>query len=137
MGRVLAFDYGKVRVGVAATDPMQIIASPVDTISAPQIFDFIDKYLSENDVEVFVVGMPYQMDNSLSENAERLKEFSGKLKYKYPAIPLVYIDERFTSKMASNAILQSGKKKKDRQNKGLVDKVSAVIILQSYMEQKK
>jgi len=132
--RLMAFDYGTKRIGVAVTDPMQIIATALTTIHPQDIWTFLTDYLQTEQIETFVVGKPKQLDGSDSESASHVVGFMRKLKKTYPIIPVVEIDERFTSKMASAAIAQSGKKKKDRQQKGLVDTVSATIILQSYME---
>jgi len=132
--RLMAFDYGTKRIGVAVTDPMQIIATALTTIHPQDIWTFLTDYLQTEQIETFVVGKPKQLDGSDSESASHVVGFMRKLKKTYPTIPVVEIDERFTSKMASAAIAQSGRKKKDRQQKGLVDTVSATIILQSYME---
>ncbi|PUV23328.1 MULTISPECIES: Holliday junction resolvase RuvX [Sphingobacterium] len=132
--RLMAFDYGTKRIGVAVTDPMQIIATALTTVHPQDIWTFLTDYLQTEQIETFVVGKPRQMDGSDSESASHVVGFMRKLKKIYPAIPVVEIDERFTSKMASAAIAQSGKKKKDRQQKGLIDTVSATIILQSYMD---
>ncbi len=132
--RLMAFDYGTKRIGIAVTDPMQIIATALITIHPQDIWTFLTDYLQTEQIETFVVGKPRQLDGSDSESASHVVGFMRKLKKTYPAIPVVEIDERFTSKMASAAIAQSGKKKKDRQQKGLVDTVSATIILQSYMD---
>lgn len=132
--RLMAFDYGTKRIGVAVTDPLQIIATALTTVHPLDIWTFLIDYLQTEQVETFVVGKPRQLDGSDSESASHVVGFVRKLKKTYPNIPVVEIDERFTSKMASAAIAQSGKKKKDRQQKGLVDTVSATIILQSYME---
>src|ERR1700744_2937487 len=132
--RVMAFDYGTKRIGIAVTDPLQIIATGLDTIHPNQIVDFLKKYLQTEPVERFVVGEPKQMDNTPSQSAEHVRGFVTILKKNFPAIPIEMLDERFTSKMASAVIAQSGMGKKDRQNKELVDTISAVILLQSYME---
>lgn len=132
--RLMAFDYGTKRIGVAVTDPMQIIATALTTVHPQDIWTFLTDYLQTEQIETFIVGKPRQMDGSDSESASHVVGFMRKLKKIYPTIPVVEIDERFTSKMASAAIAQSGKKKKDRQQKGLIDTVSATIILQSYMD---
>ncbi len=129
----MAFDYGTKRVGIAVTDPLQIIATSLDTVHPMHIIDYLKKYLRTEQVERFIVGEPKQMDNTPSQSAPHVKGFVTLLKKNFPEIPVEMVDERFTSKMASAAILQSGVKKSDRQNKALVDTVSAVIILQSYM----
>lgn len=132
----MAFDYGTKRIGIAVTDPLQIIATALTTVHPEEIWSFIDNYLQGEMVATFVVGKPLQMDGSDSESAQHVLGFVRKLKKTYPQIPVAEIDERFTSKMASAAIAQSGKKKSKRQEKGLVDTVSATIILQSYMQKK-
>ena len=132
--RVMAFDYGTKRIGIAVTDPMQIIATGLDTIHPKDIADYLKKYLRSEPVERFIVGEPKQMDNTPSQSAMHVKGFVNLLKKNFPDIPIEMLDERFTSKMASAAIAQSGMGKKARQNKALVDNVSAVILLQSWME---
>lgn len=130
----MAFDYGTKRIGIAVTDPLQIIATALTTIHSKEVINYIKQYLSSEDVEKFVVGMPLQMDGSDSQSAPHVKGFIRSLNKHFPDIPVVTIDERFTSKMASSTIAQSGMGKVKRREKSLVDKVSAVIILQSYME---
>lgn len=130
----MAFDYGTKRIGIAVTDPLQIIATALDTVHPKDIVEYLKKYLLANPVERFVVGEPKQMDGSESQSAQHVRGFVGLLKKNFPDMPVEMMDERFTSKMASAAIAQSGMKKSDRQNKALVDSVSAVIILQSYMD---
>jgi len=130
----MAFDYGTKRIGIAVTDPMQIIATALTTIHPQDIWTFLADYLQTEQVETFIIGKPKQLDGSDSESASHVVGFMRKLKKTYPEIPVVEIDERFTSKIAAAAIAQSGKKKKDRQQKGLIDTVSATIILQSYMD---
>jgi putative Holliday junction resolvase len=133
LGRILAFDYGKKRTGVAVTDPLQIIANSIETVPTSQIMEFVANYLKNEKVEIFVLGYPRQMNNQPSETAPAIEAFARKLKAKYPEIPVEFEDERFTSKLAQQAIIMGGVKKKDRQNKGLVDSVSATIILQSFL----
>lgn len=133
MGRILAFDYGKKRTGVAATDPLQMIANSIETVPTSQIMDFVANYLKNEKVELFVLGYPRQMNNQPSETVPAIEAFARKLKTQYPDIPVEFEDERFTSKLAQQAIIMGGVKKKDRQNKGLVDSVSATIILQSFL----
>lgn len=132
--RVMAFDYGTKRIGIAITDPLQIIATGLDTIHPNQIIDYLKKYLQTEQVERFIVGEPKQMDNTPSQSAIHVKGFVNLLKKTFPDIPLEMLDERFTSKMASATIMQSGLKKMDRQNKARVDTISATILLQSWME---
>ncbi len=136
MARILAIDYGLKRCGIAVTDEMQIIASGLDTISTKEIFSFLSTYLKNENVETFVVGEPKQMDNTASESHEIIETFVSKLKTTFPKIPVERVDERFTSKMAFQSMIDGGLKKKKRQNKALIDQVSATIILQSYMDQK-
>lgn len=135
--RVMAFDYGTKRIGVAVTDPLQIIATGLDTIHPNQIVDFLKRYLQTEQVERFVVGEPKQMDNTPSQSAIHVKGFVNLLKKTFGDIPVEMMDERFTSKMASATIAQSGMGKKARQKKELVDNISAVILLQSWMEQRR
>lgn len=137
MGRILAIDYGKKRVGIAVSDPMQIIANGLNTVASDEIFKFLQKYLAENDVERFIIGLPKQMNGEDSESMQYIRPFVVALKRKFPTIPIEYVDERFTSVLAHKAMIDGGLKKKDRQNKALVDKVSATIILQSYLESKR
>ena len=137
MSRILAFDYGTKRIGIATTDPLQIIATGLETVHSKDIIEYLKKYLGREQVEQFVVGEPKQMDGSQSLSAQHVKGFITLLKKNFPSIPVDTIDERFTSKMASSVIAQSGLKKKDRQSKELVDTISATIILQSYLERKK
>jgi len=134
--RVMAFDYGTKRIGIAVTDPLQMIANSLDTIHPLEIIDYLKKYLQTEQVERFVVGEPKQMDNTPSQSAPHVKGFVNLLKKTFPEIPIDMMDERFTSKMASAVILQSGINKKARQNKGLVDNISATILLQSWLERK-
>lgn len=134
--RIMAFDYGTKRIGIAVTDPLQLIAGALDTVHPEDIWDYLERYLATESVSEFVVGMPLQMDGSPSQSAQHVRGFSRKLKKKYPAIPVHFMDERFTSKMATASILASGARRKQRQDKALVDTVSAVLILQSYMEKR-
>ena len=131
--RIMAFDYGTKRIGVAVTDPLQIIATGLDTVHPNQIVDFLKRYMQTEQVERFVVGEPKQMDNTPSQSAIHVKGFVNLLKKTFPDIPIEMLDERFTSKMASATIAQSGMGKKARQNKELVDNISAVILLQGWM----
>lgn len=137
MSRILAIDYGKKRTGIAVTDPLQLIANGLTTVATHQLLDFLLKYMQGEEVERILVGMPKQMDNSDSENAGRVKEFVRLLTKKLPDIPVDLVDERFTSVLAHQAMLDGGLKKKDRRNKALVDEISATIILQTYLESKR
>ena len=134
MGRVLAIDYGMKRVGVAVTDPLKMIANSLTTVETVKIMEFLADYFSKEVVECLVVGLPKQMNNQPSESMPSIEKFVAKFKAQFPTIPVHYVDERFTSKIAVQAMVQGGVKKKDRQNKALIDSVSATIILQSYLE---
>jgi putative Holliday junction resolvase len=136
MARVMAFDYGQKRVGVAATDPLQIISTAIDTIETKQIFPFIKTYLAREQVETFVVGYPY--NDGFKDNAvvPHIKKFIADLEKAYPTIPVVKVDESFTSRMAMETMVLSGVSKKERRKKENLDKISATIILQNYMETK-
>ncbi len=134
MGRWMAFDYGTKRTGIAVTDPLNIIATGLSTIASEALLEFIKKYISTEQVSIFVVGEPKQMDNTPSMSAQSITHFVAQLNATFPTIPVKRIDERFTSKMASQVIAQSGKSKKEREKKEYIDLVSATIILQSYME---
>jgi len=134
--RVMSFDYGTKRIGIAVTDPMQIIATGLDTVHPQHIVEYLKKYLQTEQVERFIVGEPKQMDNTPSQSAQHVRGFVTLLKKNFPEIPVEMLDERFTSKMASATIAQSGMGKKDRQNKALVDTISATILLQSWMEKR-
>lgn len=137
MARILALDYGRKRTGIAVTDSLQIIANGLTTVPSGETLDFILNYIKQEPVERIIVGLPRQMNNEFSENMRYIEPFVNRLKKTLPHIPVEYFDERFTSKLAHRAMLEGGMKKKDRQNKAMVDEISAVIILQSYMESKK
>jgi putative Holliday junction resolvase len=134
VGRILAIDFGTKRVGLASTDPLQIIASPLDTVPNKDIFTYLKTYLSSEEVEKIIVGMPKNLQNEDTHATESVRKFVLKLKETFPDIKIITTDERFTSKMAFQTMIDGGLKKKDRQNKETVDKVSATIILQSYMQ---
>lgn len=134
--RILAFDYGTKRVGMAVTDPLQLIATALDTVHAKDVLEYVKTYLDSETVSTFVVGEPRQLDGTASESAQHVRGFIRSLRRTFPGIPVETIDERFTSKMASASISQSGMTKKRRQDKSLVDRVAAVLILQSYLEQR-
>ena len=136
LARILAFDYGEKRTGIAVTDELQIIASGLTTVDTKKIFSFLTAYLKTETVELFVVGEPKQMNNEVSESEHLIQVFVTKLSQTFPKIPIKRIDERFTSKMAFQSMLDSGLKKKHRQNKSLVDEISATIILQTYLLKK-
>ena len=137
MGRVLAIDYGQKRVGLAVTDPLQIIANALDTVHVKDIWSYLTEYLKKEKVERILVGYPMQMNNEPSQAVTYINPFVKKLEKTFPEISIELVDERFTSKMAHQTMIDAGLKKKDRQNKGLVDRISATIILQSYLERKK
>ncbi len=133
MSRVLAIDYGLKRTGLAVTDPLQMIASPLTTVLTADLLDFIKAYIQQEEVELFVIGMPRKLDNTPSSNTPHVLGFIKALHRDIPFIPVKEVDERFTSVMAMDAMIAGGMKKKDRQVKGNVDKISATIILQSYL----
>ncbi len=133
MARILAIDFWQKRTGLAVTDELQIIASGLTTINTPEVIKFLKDYTSKENVELFVVGKPKQMDNTDSESEILIKPFLEKLSKAIPTIPIERVDERFTSKMAFQTMIDSGLKRKQRQNKALVDEISATIILQSYL----
>jgi putative holliday junction resolvase len=137
MGRILAIDYGKKRVGLAVSDPQKIIAGKLDTVSTHTIWDFLREYFQKEQVDEVVVGYPRKLNNTASEAVVYINPFLKKFRMIYPDLKLELIDERFTSKLAAMTMLEGGLKKKDRQNKEMVDAISATIILQSYMEQKR
>ena len=134
MGRILSIDYGKKRTGLAVTDPLQIIAGGLSTIETKELFDFLSAYVVREGVERIVIGKPTQPNGQPSENLVRVENFVNRWRKACPEVPIEYYDERFTSVLAHRAILEGGVKKKTRrENKGLVDEVSATIILQDYM----
>ena len=134
MGRILAIDYGQKRVGLAVTDILHISANGLDTVLVHEVFDYLEKYIAKESVEKILIGLPKQMNGQESDSMQYIRPFAVGLHRKFPDIELVYVDERFTSVLAHKAMLEGGLKKKDRQNKELVDKISATIILQSYLE---
>lgn len=134
MARILSLDYGKKRTGVAVTDPLQIIASGLTTVNTQQLFDFLKDYTSKEEVEKIIIGLPYQLDGSPTDATAAVLHCIRRLKNSFPTIPVVSVDEQFSSKMASRAMLDMGLKKKDRQKKGLVDEIAATLLLQEYMQ---
>jgi putative Holliday junction resolvase len=136
VGRVLAIDYGRKKSGVAVTDPMQIIANGLTTVSTHELYDFLVKYMQEEEVETVVMGYPTQSTGEESESMKYIEPFVNRLKKNFPSLPVVWVDERFTSQLAFQAMIDGGLKKKARQDKAMIDKVSATIILQTYLEQK-
>ena len=137
MGQILSIDYGKARTGIAVTDDMQIIASGLTTVETPKLMDFLKKYFSENQVDEIVIGLPTDLKGNMSDIETEIQKFISSFEKEFPDKKINRLDERFTSKMASFFISQSGKNKKQRQEKGLIDKVSATIILQNFLEQKR
>jgi putative holliday junction resolvase len=137
LGRILAIDYGQKRVGLAVTDPLKFIANRLGTVSTNDIWDFLADYLKKEEVECLVVGYPKQMNNEASEAVRYINPFLKQFQKDYPDIRVELTDERFTSKLAFRAMIDGGLKKKARQDKAMVDSVSATIILQTYLEQKK
>ena len=135
MGRILALDYGSKRTGVAVTDPLKIIANPLTTVSSGELLAFLEAYCKKEEVETFVVGMPKDLFDRETHGTAGAKKIILTLQKVFPAIPVVEIDERFTSKIAFEAMLSAGAKKSDRRNKSTIDKLSATLILQSYLEQ--
>lgn len=135
--RILSIDYGKKRTGIAVTDPLQIIANGLVTVSTSELFDFLVSYIDKEDVERVIIGKPLQTNGQPSENFSRVEQFVNRWKKAVPRVPIEYFDERFTSVLAQHAILDSGISKKARRNKALVDQVSATIILRDYLESKK
>ncbi|WP_228235437.1 Holliday junction resolvase RuvX [Allomuricauda sp. M10] len=133
MARILALDYGKVRTGIAVTDELQLIASGLTTVETKELIPFLEKYLKEESVERFVIGEPKQMDNTPSESEALIQDFLKNLIARFPAIPVERQDERFTSKLAFQSMLDSGLKKSKRRDKALVDEISATLILQAYL----
>lgn len=136
MGRIIGIDYGRKRIGLAVTDPLNIFASPLTTVNNQEFEPFIDNYLKTEKIERFVLGYPVQMNNEPSESVKYLEPFIKRLKKKYPSIPVNLADERFTSIMAMRSMIEGGMKKSDRRDKSVIDKVSAAIILQSFLERK-
>lgn len=134
MGRLLGLDYGTKRVGVAETDDLQIIASPLTTIHISNIIDFILEYQKKYNLEAVIIGEPKNLDTSLTHSTKKVQEFVTHLKRKIPNLNIELVDERFTSKIAANSMITGGVKKKKRREKGVLDKVSASIILQSFLD---
>ena len=137
MPRVLAIDYGQKRTGIAVTDEMQIIASGLTTVDTPKLMDFLKDYFAKENVGKVLVGEPKQMNNEPSQSAAMINDFVEKFKLQFPDMELERADERFTSKMAFQTMIDSGLKKKQRQNKSLIDEISATILLQDYLVRKK
>lgn len=136
MGRIVAIDFGTKRTGLAVTDPLQIIASPLDTVRTFQLIDYLKKYDSDESIDTFVVGMPKDLSNEDTDSTAAVRSFIDLLTKKFPGHAIYSVDERFTSKLAMDAMIRGGMKKKDRRKKENVDKLSATIILQSYLDSK-
>lgn len=137
MSRIVAIDYGKKRTGIAVSDMLQLIANGLTTVPTHELFDFLMDYVKREPVERIIVGLPKQMNYQPSENMKRITPFVNRLQKALPNMPIEFVDERFTSVLAHQAMLYGGLKKKDRQNKALIDEISATIILQSYLESKR
>lgn len=135
MARILSIDYGLKRTGLAVTDPSQLIATALETVETSKLLSYLQDYIKKEAVEKFIVGLPKNLQNQDTDITENVRRFAKVLTESFPSIPVIFWDERFTSKMAMQSMLSSGMKKKDRQVKGNIDKISAVIILQSYMSQ--
>lgn len=135
MPRILAIDYGTKRLGLAVTDPQGIIATPLDTVASHEIMNYLVNYISKEEVRCIVMGDPKTLHNKDSETSEHVHTFANALKKKFPAIPIHFVDERFTSLIAKNSLIESGQNKKTRRDKAVLDRVSATIILQTWLEQ--
>lgn len=135
MGRIIAIDYGQKRVGFAVTDELRICAHPLETIHVTQAFDYLKKYIETENVDTIVIGEPKTLKNTPSDSTRYIEPFVNRVRKSFPCIEVVRVDERFTSRMAFQTMIDSGLKKKERQNKELVDTISAAIILQSYLQQ--
>ena len=134
MARILALDYGKKRTGIAVTDPLQIIASGLTTVDTQELFDFLKSYIGKEEVEKIIIGLPYQLDGSPTDATASVLHCIRRLKNSFPTIPVVSVDEQFSSKMATRAMIDMGMKKKDRQKKGMVDEIAATLLLQEFMQ---
>ena len=137
MGRIVALDYGKKRTGIAVSDPLRLIAGGLTTLPSSEIIGFLKQYVADNLVDLFILGDPLQMNYKPSENRERVLKFKKILQQSFPEIEIKMVDERFTSLLAHKAMIHGGLKKKERQDKALVDELSATIILQSFLETNK
>ncbi len=137
MARILSIDYGRKRTGIAVTDPLQIIAGGLATVSTSELFDWLQQYVSREEVERIVIGEPRQPNGQPSENLQRVQQFVNRWRKAHPELPIDYYDERFTSVLAHQAMLDGGLRKKARQDKALVDEISATIILEDYLRSRK
>ncbi len=134
MGRIIGIDYGKKRIGLAVSDPLLIFASPLDTVTPEAFYSYIESFLKTEPIDAFVIGYPVQMNNKPSESVKQINPFIRKLKKTFPEKQIHLIDERFTSQMALRTMIEGGVKKSDRRDKSMVDKISASIILQSFLD---
>jgi putative Holliday junction resolvase len=134
MARILAIDYGKKRTGLAVTDPLKIIANGLTTVNTQELFDYLKDYIAKEEVEKIIIGLPYQLDGSPTDATPSVLHCIRRLNNSFPTIPIVPVDEQFSSKMASRAMVEMGMKKKDRQKKELIDEIAATILLQEYMQ---
>lgn len=134
MGRIMAIDYGKKRTGLAVTDPVRIIATALTTVETPTLLSYIKDYCAREQVDIFVVGLAKHMDNSWSESMEYIEPFVKQLEEAFPEKEIARVDERFTSKIAFQTMIDSGLKKKQRRDKGMIDQISATIMLQDYLK---
>ncbi len=134
MPRILAIDYGLKRTGLAVTDPLQIIANGLTTVESPKLINFLKEYFKKEEVEMIILGEPKNWDDTDTHATPLVKKIAERLKKEFPQIPITMVDERFTSKMASRAMIDMGMKKKQRRNKALVDEIAATIMLQEYLE---
>ena len=137
MARILSIDYGRKRTGIAVTDPLQIIAGGLATVSTSELFDWLQQYVSREEVERIVIGEPRQPNGQPSENLQRVQQFVNRWRKEHPELPIDYYDESFTSVLAHQAMLDGGLRKKARQDKALVDEISATIILEDYLRSRK
>lgn len=137
MGRILAIDYGQKRIGLAVTDPLKLIANRLETVMVSDIWAFLANYFAKEPVDLVIIGYPRQMNNEASDSVRYINPFLRKFTKEYPEMPIELVDERFTSKLAFRAMIDGGVRKKGRQDKALIDSVSATIILQTYLEQKR
>ncbi len=135
MARILSIDYGLKRTGIAVTDPMQIIATGLCTVETPRLMNFLKEYMLKEPVEKIIIGEPRNLDDSETHITKDVEHFITRLKKTFPSTQIIGVDERYTSKMASRAMLEMGMKKKDRRNKALVDEIAATMMLQEYLEQ--
>ncbi len=136
MGRILGIDYGNKRIGLAVTDPLQIFASPLTTVRTHEFDSFVENYLKTEEIDEFVIGYPVQLNNKPGEMVKYINPFLKKVKKLFPGIPVNLVDERFTSKLAFQTMIDGGVKKKGRRDKLMVDKISASLILQSFLERR-